>query len=228
MFVTMYGTGVRPFECRCLRVKDICFDEGHVAVRNGKGDKDRITVLPDLCREALKEQIERVRRQHQRDLDNGFGAVHLPFALERKYPNENRKIGWQWVFPAHRISRDRRTGRQGRHHVGEDFFADAFKSAMKRSGILKNAVPHSLRHSFATHLLEDGADIRTVQELLGHKDVATTMIYTHVMNRPGIAVRSPVDTLGNGRMNCHRVDRSHPLRRDPPQPGWPTLRPLVC
>jgi len=195
MFQAMYGAGLRHAECRRTRVKDICFDEGQIVVRNGKGDKDRITVLPDRCCEEFREQIERVRRQHQHDLDSGFGAVYLPHALERKYPNENREFGWQWVFPSHQMSTDPRTGIVRRHHVGEDFFADYFKAAVDRVGLTKNAVPHSLRHSFATHLLEDGQDIRTVQELLGHKDVATTMIYTHVMNRPGIAVKSPVDTL---------------------------------
>jgi integron integrase len=195
MFLTMYGAGLRHAECRRQRVKDICFDEGHIVVRNGKGDKDRITVLPETCIEGLREQIERVRRQHRIDLDSGFGGVYLPHALERKYPNENREFGWQWVFPAQQMSRDPRSGAVRRHHVGEDFFGVCFKAAIDRVGIAKNAVPHSLRHSFATHLLEDGQDIRTVQELLGHKDVATTMIYTHVMNRPGIAVKSPADAL---------------------------------
>ncbi|MCB9925434.1 MAG: integron integrase [Planctomycetaceae bacterium] len=195
MFLTMYGAGLRHGECRRLRIKDLCFDEGHIVVRNGKGDKDRITVLPERCSEGLREQIERVRRLHQRDLAAGFGTVYLPHALERKYPNENREFGWQWVFSAQNMSKDPRSAAVRRHHVGEKFFADSFKAAIDRVGIVKNAVPHSLRHSFATHLLEDGADIRTVQELLGHKDVATTMIYTHVMNRPGIAVKSPADVL---------------------------------
>ena len=196
MFVVMYGSGLRHAECRRLRIKDVSFDEGHLVVRSGKGEKDRITVLPDLCRQDLIEQVERVRRLHKRDLESGAGTVYLPYALERKYPHENREFGWQWLFPATKLSKDPRSGQLRRHHVGEEYFAKFFKQAMDRSGIVKNAVPHSLRHSFATHLLEDGADIRTVQELLGHKDVRTTMIYLHVMNKPGLAVKSPADAMG--------------------------------
>lgn len=195
MFLTVYGSGLRHRECRRLRVKDVCFDEGHIVVRTAKGDRDRITVLPDRCRQELRDQVERVRRLHESDLEAGFGKVYLPYALERKYPNESREFGWQWMFPAARMSTDPRSGEHRRHHVGEDYFGKYFKAAIDRAGIVKDAVPHSLRHSFATHLLEDGYDIRTVQELLGHKDVRTTMIYTHVMNRPGIAVKSPMDSL---------------------------------
>jgi integron integrase len=195
MFLTMYGAGLRHGECRRLRVKDLCFDQRHIVVRSGKGDKDRITVLPDSCRDGFQQQIDRVKRLHQYDLDSGLGQVDLPFALQRKYPQENQTLAWQWVFPSHRLSQNPRTGLIRRHHVSSDFFANGFKTAVDRVGIAKNAIPHSLRHSFATHLLEDGADIRTVQELLGHKDVQTTMIYTHVMNRPGLAICSPADLM---------------------------------
>ena len=197
MFLLMYGSGLRHRECRTLRCKDICFESGQIVVRNGKGMKDRITVLAECITGELKHQLQAVRCLHQDDLHHGFGRVYLPFALARKYPNVDRDIGWQYIFPSRQLSKDSRSGVIRRHHVHEATFARGFKKAVAYTDITKPAVPHTLRHSFATHLLEDGADIRTVQELLGHKDVQTTMIYTHVMNRPGIAVLSPSDRLPN-------------------------------
>lgn len=195
MFLIMYGAGLRHKECRRIRIKDVCFNEGHIIVRNGKGDKDRITVLPQCCRDELLEQVENVRRLHGRDNAEGHGRVWQPHALSRKYVNENREFGWQWLLPSARLSKDPRSGQMLRHHVGEDYFTDFFKRAVDRAGLKKNAVPHSPRHSFATHLLESGSYIRTVQDLLGHADVKTTMTYLHVMNKPGLAVKSPADAV---------------------------------
>ena len=195
MFQLMYGAGLRHSECRRLRVKDICFDQGHLVVRDGKGSKDRISVLPEASRTPLRQQLERAQAIHESDLRNGHGRVYLPHALHKKYPNASQQFGWQWVFFSHKVSRDPRSGAYGRHHVSESFFRNYFSEIIQRVGIVKNASPHTLRHSFATHLLEQGSDVRTVQELLGHKDVRTTMIYLHVMNKPGLAVKSPVDVL---------------------------------
>jgi integron integrase len=207
MFQIFYGAGLRHRECLRLRVKDICFDQGHILVRSGKGEKDRVTVLPDVARGELKSQIERVRGLHQNDLRAGYGKVYLPYALQRKKLNAEKEFGWQWLLPSSKLSTDPKSDSVRRHHISEEYFAKAFKRALHMVGISKEAVPHSLRHSFATHLLEDGADIRTVQELLGHKDVKTTMIYLHVMNKPGLAVKSPADRLddGNGEVKEERA-----------------------
>lgn len=190
----MYGSGLRLMECLRLRVKDIDFSYQQIMVRSGKGDKDRVTPLPAKLQETLKQQFLKVKLLHQQDLREGFGSVSLPYALAQKLPQAPREWAWQYVFPAPKRSRDPRGHDQHRHHLHESVLQKAVNAAMRKAVPGKRATCHSLRHSFATHLLEDGNDIRTIQELLGHKDVRTTMIYTHVLNRGGRGVRSPLDT----------------------------------
>lgn len=189
----LYGTGMRLMEVMRLRVQDVDFDYRQIIVRQGKGAKDRSTMLPDSLAGPLQKQLEYARLLHQHDLKEGFGCVYLPFALERKYPNACREWGWQYVFPSANRSVDPRSGVVRRQHMDEKNVQRAVKSAVRKLGIHKRITPHTLRHCFATHLLENGTDIRTLQELLGHKDVKTTQIYTHVMKRGGNAVRSPLD-----------------------------------
>jgi integron integrase len=191
----LYGTGMRLLEGLRLRVKDVEFVRREVLVRHGKGGKDRITVLPENLILPLQQQISKARALHQRDLSEGFGSVWLPGALDVKYPSAAKDWGWQWVFPGANRSTDPRTGKVHRHHLNEASVQKAMSQASKRLGMVKPCSPHILRHSFATHLLQSGYDIRTVQELLGHSDVSTTMIYTHVLNRGGKGVRSPLDQM---------------------------------
>jgi integron integrase len=191
----LYGAGLRLMECLRLRVKDIDLASHQVLLREGKGNKDRRTMLPAAVQEPLTAHLEHVRQWHQDDLAQGFGRVYVPNALQRKYPHANREWGWQWVFPASQLSLDPRSGERRRHHLHESALQRAVKQASRHIGLTKPANCHTLRHSFATHLLEDGYDIRTIQELLGHRDVKTTMIYAHVLNRGGQGVYSPMDRL---------------------------------
>jgi len=189
----LYGSGLRIMEAVRLRVKDVDFARGEIIVRDGKGEQDRLTMLPLTLKNPLSQRMAVVHQLHTEDLKRGYGAIYLPYALERKYKNAATDFVWQYVFPADKLSVDPRTGEIRRHHISEQNVQRAVKTALRGAGIKKNGSCHSFRHSFATHLLEDGYDIRTVQELLGHKDVRTTMIYTHVLNRGGRGVKSPLD-----------------------------------
>jgi integron integrase len=189
----LYGTGMRKMEALRLRVQDVDFGYRQILVRTGKGEKDRVTILPDSLVEPLTRQLEKARAVHRLDLDEGYGEVALPYALSRKYPGAGHEWSWQYVFPATHRTVDPYTGIVRRYHWYETNVSRALKSAVRSLGITKRVSVHTLRHSFATHLIEDGYDIRTVQELLGHKDVKTTQIYTHVLNRGGRGVRSPLD-----------------------------------
>ena len=198
MAALMYGSGLRLSECCELRVKDVDFDAGELRIRDGKGGKDRVTVFPVALRKSLAEHLARVKHQHEADCTAGHGSVALPGSLAVKYPHAPWEWCWQWVFPATRFYGDRATGLRRRHHLHESVVQRALKEAVRAAGLSKPATCHSLRHSFATHLLESGYDIRTIQELLGHRDVSTTMIYTHVLNQGGRGVRSPLDRAGMG------------------------------
>jgi integron integrase len=204
----LYGSGLRLLETLQLRVKDLDFERAELTARRGKGGKDRRTMLPDSVVPDLKEHLARVRTQHLRDREKGAGWVEMPDALGRKLPGAGREWPWQWVFPATRAYRDRATGQRRRHHLHETVVQRAVRQAVRDARISKRATCHTFRHSFATHLLERGYDIRTVQELLGHASVATTMVYTHVLNRGGLGVRSPMDFLG-------QTQRDRPRERRP-------------
>lgn len=193
----LYGAGLRVSECVRLRVKQVDFAQQQLVVRDGKGKKDRVTMLPHSINTSLQQHLVRAKRLHEQDLADGLGSVYMPHALERKYPQASKNWSWQWVFPSPQISTDPRSGLRRRHHVSPSGLRKAVRRAADLADLNKHVTPHTLRHSFATHLLENGYDIRTVQDLLGHKHVQTTMIYTHVLNRGGLAVRSPLDSQPN-------------------------------
>lgn len=191
----LYGCGMRLMECVRLRVKDVDFEYGQIIIRDGKGGKDRRTMLPDSVRGQLKEHLSRVKMIHEKDLEEGYGSVYLPNALEKKYPNAPKEWKWQYVFPSKSLSKDPRSGKTRRHHVDESNLQKGVKKAASMAKIVKKVTCHTLRHSFATHLLEEGYDIRNIQELLGHENVSTTMIYKHVLNKGGRGVKSPLDII---------------------------------
>lgn len=190
----MYGSGLRLMECLRLRVKDIDFENHRIIVYDGKGGDDRITMLPESIKAPLRQHLAQVKAIHQKDLAAGFGSVYMPFALEKKYPSAHKQWLWQYAFPASKLYTDSETGVTRRHHIHETALQRSIREAARLARIHKHVTPHTFRHSFATHLLQNGYDIRTVQELLGHKDVKTTMIYTHVLQRGGMAVKSPLDS----------------------------------
>lgn len=213
MACLLYGSGLRLGECIRLRVQDLDFNYQSVIVRQGKGKKDRRTILPTALKEPLRRQIVRVNAMHQKDLNDGFGKVFLPFALARKYPNAETELGWQYLFPSHKRSVDPRSGLERRHHVSDSMMQKAVYKAIRQAGIRKKCGCHTFRHSFATHLLEDGYDIRTIQELLGHSDIHTTMIYTHVLNKGAAGVKSPLHDLWNSQVrdtDCRSSDTLPP------------------
>ena len=195
MSLLLYGAGLRVNECVRLRIMDVELDRNQIVVRRGKGDKDRVTLLPGNAREALLRQISVVQQKHEEDIKNGAGWVLLPESLTRKYPHAGEELAWQWLFPGTRIHRERASGKRWRHHLRVSVLQREVKMASLRTGIPKRISCHVLRHSFATHLLEAGYDIRTIQQLMGHKDVRTTMIYTHVLDQGPMGVRSPADGL---------------------------------